>query len=99
MYLAKNDFREILEKKLSKSQAEKQFEQWLVKALNDEQIDNFIEMFHRWKDYLLNYFKFRLTAGMIEGINNKIKLIKRRAFDFTHFHNFRRIVLIEFIKS
>lgn len=97
----KNNFRNILEKKLSRTQAEKKFKQWIenAQALNFQGMDKFIDLFNRWKNYLVNYFKFRLSTGIIEGINNKIKLIKRRAFGFNFFPNFRRIVLIEFIKS
>lgn len=101
VYEAKNNFREILEKKLSPQKAESKFKKWIEKAqaLNYHPMDKFIDLFNRWKKYILNYFKFRLSTGIIEGINNKIKLIKRRAFGFTFFPNFRRIVLIEFIKS
>jgi len=44
----------------------------------------------------LNYFEFRHTTSPIEGINNKLKLIKRRAFGFLKFESFRLRAIVEF---
>ena len=56
----------------------------------------FLKTFKRWKGYVVNYFQGRYSNGLVEGINNKIKLIKRRAFGYVNFDNFRRRVIIEF---
>jgi len=37
-------------------------------------------LFHR--PFLLNYFRHRITSGIIEGIVNKIKTLKRQAYGF-----------------
>lgn len=42
-----------------------------------------------WKDEILNYFVTRLTNGRTEGFNNMISLVKRRAFGYRTFRNFR----------
>ncbi|MEM7757882.1 MAG: transposase [Cyanobacteria bacterium P01_A01_bin.40] len=34
------------------------------------------------------YFDCRTTQGVVEGINNKLKLIKRRGYGFRNFDNF-----------
>jgi len=31
---------------------------------------------------ILNYFDYRITNGKMEGINNKIKTLKRQAYGF-----------------
>lgn len=36
----------------------------------------------RWKEGILAYFVHRITNGISEGINNKIKVIKRRSYGF-----------------
>jgi transposase len=36
-----------------------------------------------------NYFAHRTTNGVAEGINTKIKLIKRQGYGFSNFENFR----------
>ena len=43
----------------------------------------------RWLDDILAYFDRRTTNGVVEGINNKLKLIKRSAYGFRNFDNFR----------
>ncbi|WP_372380558.1 transposase [Microcystis aeruginosa] len=37
---------------------------------------------------IISYFERRTTNGMVEGINNKLKLIKRRGYGFRNFRNF-----------
>lgn len=43
----------------------------------------------RWIGEIMAYFDHRTTQGVVEGINNKIKLIKRRAYGFRNFTNFK----------
>lgn len=42
-----------------------------------------------WREEILNYFKKKLTNGLVEGLNNKAKQIKRRAYGFRSFQNYR----------
>jgi len=35
--------------------------------------------------YIENIFKSNITNGLIEGLNNKIKVIKRIAFEYSNF--------------
>ncbi len=44
-------------------------------------------------DGICNYFLSRTTSGVMEGINNKLKLIKRQVYGFTNFENFRARLL------
>lgn len=48
----------------------------------------------RWIGEIVTYFDQRTSQGVVEGINNKIKLIKRRAYGFRNFDNFRIRCLI-----
>lgn len=43
----------------------------------------------RWFDEIIAYFDNRTTSGAVEGINNKLKLIKRSGYGFRNFENFR----------
>jgi transposase len=40
-----------------------------------------------WRN--VNYFDNRTTNGIVEGINNQLKLIKRAAYGFANFENFK----------
>ena len=43
----------------------------------------------RWFGEIVGYFEQRTTSGVVEGINNKLKLIKRLGYGFRNFDNFR----------
>ena len=101
IYDLKNEFRATLEQKIGQIQANLLLEKWVQKAnqIANDSMDTFIAFYQKWHQYILNYFTHRVLISLIEGINNKIKLIKRRGFGFAGFSNFRRIVLIEFLQS
>jgi transposase len=42
-----------------------------------------------WREQILAYFKTRITNGRTEGYNGKAKLIKRTAYGFRSFDNYR----------
>ncbi len=58
-------------------------------------LTKFVRTLRRWWDVILNYVHERLTSGVVEGLNNKLKLIKRRAFGYRNFTHFRLRVLVE----
>lgn len=60
---------------------------WLSKAKT--YFPNSNNTFIRWFDEIIAYFDNGTTSGAVEGINNKIKLIKRSAYGFRNFENFR----------
>jgi transposase len=43
----------------------------------------------RWRHQVLAYFCTRATNGMTEGFNGKAKLVKRRAYGYRSFRNYR----------
>ena len=48
----------------------------------------------KYKDYIKNALKYNYTNGILEGINNKIKVIKRIAFGYKSFFHFKNRILI-----
>jgi transposase len=42
-----------------------------------------------WRREVLAYFRNRLTNGVTEGFNLKAKLVKRRAYAYRSFRNYR----------
>ena len=49
----------------------------------------------KYMKYVENMFESNITNGLIEGLNNKIKSIKRTAFGCSDFSNFKKRILIE----
>ena len=47
-----------------------------------------------WFDEIIAYFDNRTTSGIVEGINNKLKLIKRSAYGFRNFENYKNRCLL-----
>lgn len=47
-------------------------------------------------DYAKNGLKYPYSNGRIEGLNNKIKVIKRIAFGYRSFYHFKNRILISF---
>lgn len=48
---------------------------------------------NRWADGILAFFTHRITNGISEGINNLIKVLKRRAYGFVNFRYFTLKIL------
>ena len=58
--------------------------QWIVAAIKSG-MPSFVELgykFFRKRHYVLNYFICKITAAVSEGINNKIKRLKRMAYGY-----------------
>lgn len=41
---------------------------------------NFVRTFERWQEQILNYFDDGKTSAAVEGINNKARVITKRAY-------------------
>ncbi|QTA88097.1 Transposase domain-containing protein [Desulfonema magnum] len=87
---------DIFEEDISKSEAKRKIRIWKIQVgvsgLNC--FDNFLKTLKKRHNEIINYFTDRQTGGFAEGLNNKIKVIKRRCYGITNIENlFRRIFL------
>jgi transposase len=53
---------------------------WLEILEHFPEMDPFICTFAAWQDEILNYFEAGQTSGPVEGINNKARVIVKRAY-------------------
>jgi Transposase len=54
----------------------------------------FVKTLTKWLDEISNYLVKRETSGFVEGLNNKIKVIKRRCYGILNKeHLFQRLSL------
>lgn len=62
--------------------AQTRLQRWTeqVKASGLSCFDQFLNPLHHWQDGILNYFEGGHSSGFVEGLNNKLKLLKRRCF-------------------
>lgn len=78
------------------NQAKISIAQWVeqVKISSLKCFDKFLNTLENNKKYITNYFIKRNNSGFVEGLNNKIKVIKRRCYGiFNLKHLFQRIQL------
>lgn len=92
MYEEKEKIREIFASKITRDEAFDKMVEWTESSY--QYFPKSCQTIKRWIDEILAYFDHRTTQGAVEGINQKIKLIKRRAYGLTNFNNFRRRVLL-----
>jgi transposase len=87
MHELKEKLREIFEEKESGLSGLIKISDWLkeAQAYYPESKQTIV----RWIGEIISYFDERITNGVVEGINNKLKLIKRSAYGFRNFQNFR----------
>lgn len=93
----KEAVRAICETAPDRPTAEARLTAWIaeVEASGLSSLGKFVSTLRRWWDAFLNYFHDHLTSGIVEGLNNKLKLIKRRAFGYRNFEHFRLRVQVE----
>lgn len=96
IYAFREALRRIFDQPLSKAQAQRELATWifLVREQNIACFLPFLKTLTRFWDEITNFFVHRLTSGFVEGLNNKIKVLKRRAFGlFNLKHLFQRLFL------
>src|SRR5699024_9418676 len=55
-----------------------------------------INSMKRYLPYVNNDLIYRVSNGPTEGMNNKLKLIKRTGYGYASFRNFRARILLQF---
>ena len=90
-YKWKEGLRAIYEQSLTVEEGKRQLLEWLREAR--EVYGEAITIIQNHLDGIVNYFRNRTTSGAMEGINNRIKLIKRQAYGFVNFENLRERLL------
>ena len=86
----------IFDQNLSKKQALRKINNWQKRVIKSDLtcFKSFLTTLDNWKDEITNFFLERNSSAFVEGLNNKIKVIKRRCYGiFNLSHLFQRIVL------
>ena len=93
-YWLKESYYEFLNAPNS-SEAKKLLSAWINTAGNSK-IEAFVkcsDTMVNWSKGILNSFDCTYTNGFTEGVNNKIKVIKRNAYGYRNFERFRKRIL------
>jgi transposase len=87
---------DIFDSDLTQSEAKKKIKEWMqqVREAAVTCFDKFLSTLDKYLDFITNYFVARHTSGFVEGLNNKVKVIKRRCYGIVNTeHLFQRIYL------
>jgi transposase len=93
-YTLREKLTRIFDKKHSKKSGRRAIRRWMaaVRESGLDCFDNFLTTLENRMDLITNYFISRSSSGWVEGLNNKIKVLKRRAYGIKNLGNlFRRI--------
>ena len=95
-YEYREELTDIFDAPLSKDAAILQLTDWQrrVRASGLSCYDRFLQTLEKWRGEIANYFLARQNSGFVEGLNNKIKVLKRRCDGiFNLSHLFQRLFL------
>jgi transposase len=95
-YGFRNQLTDIFDQRITRAQAKRLFNRWIVRVKRGtiHCFDAFIRTLMVRKNEITNYFVDRHNSGFVEGLNNKIKVIKRRCYGILNTeHLFQRISL------
>lgn len=81
-YVLRTVLTAIFESTPDRATAQRRLQLWVeqVTASGLSGFDQFLNTLHNWQDGILNYFAGGHSSGFVEGLNNKLKLLKRRCF-------------------
>jgi transposase len=93
-YYLKEDLRQIWQQK-NKATARLVFHDWIRRAdvSGIRMLQQFARTLEEHRHGILAYYDYRITTGPLEGINNKIKTMKRQAYGFRDTEFFKLKIL------
>ena len=74
-------FKEIFDTATDRRKAARALAELYVEATDAfPELDGFYCTYERWQEQILNYFEAGQTSGVVEGVNNKARVITKRAY-------------------
>jgi len=96
VYTLREELTAIFELRLTEEEGKRRLEKWMTKVKRSglNGFDTFLNTLHKWLDRIANYFTHRFNSGFVEGLNNKIKTLKRRCYGLSNVKTlFQRLYL------
>lgn len=97
-YREKECFLDIIHSSDSYKIKEKLFNEWVCRNLNSpvEELVSVAKTYQHWAVEIRHALEFPYSNGCTEGVNNKIKTLKRISFGMPNFIRFKaRIMLLD----
>lgn len=95
LWQLRQDLHDWYETEATPDQARLTLETWIAEArdLGMKHLDTFCNTLTEWQTEIVNFFFHRITSGFVEGMNSKIRVLKRIAFGIPNFDHFRLRVI------
>ena len=95
-YYLLQEFYRIMGLKTDRQGIKRELAKWIVTAESYDlpEYRSSITAIRNWIEEILNSFEYGLTNGYTEGMNNKIKVLKRVSFGIRNFNRFRTRILL-----
>lgn len=95
-YDLREELTAIFEQNLTKAEATQKIEKWRQQVKHSQLtcFTPFLTTLDTYLDQITNYFLHRDSSGFVEGLNNKVKVLKRRCYGLRNLdHFFQRLFL------
>ncbi len=92
MHQLKEEFTEIFDRSKNLGEGTLRLIEWLIKA--QPFFQKIVRTVKNWFVEIVGYFEQKTTNAVVEGINNRLKVLKRCAFGFRNFDNFKKRALL-----
>jgi transposase len=81
-YNLREDLTDLFERDYTKAGAKCAIRAWCRRVHESglAEFESFLGTIDRWIDRITNYFQDRQTSGLVEGFNNRVKVLKRRCY-------------------
>ena len=91
LWQLRQDLHDWYEVRTTPEAARVTLDHWLEKAkkLGSSHLDSFCNTLTNWQTEIVNFFQHRITSGFVEGMNSKIRVLKRIAFGIPNHDHFR----------
>jgi len=93
-YHFREDVADTFDTAPGREEASKRLEELREVVAGEEDLQDFFDVYDRWRDGILAYFDRRETSGVVEGLNTKARVITRRSYGLKSADSlWRRLVL------
>jgi transposase len=94
-YCFREDIAEVFDTARNRKEAETRLAELRSQVTEEPDLLKFFETYDRWKDGILAYFDRHETSGVVEGLNNKARVITRRSYGLKSAESLWRRLLLD----
>jgi transposase len=81
LYEIRVQFKEIFDRPVGRRKAGRELVALFLEAMAAfPELESFVVTYEQWQEEILNYFDARQTSAAVEGVNNKARVIIKRAY-------------------